>query len=169
MKWLFICLGFWPVLAMTQDTTGKDCRIIRETDPFTKQSTLTTGFVKMKGFSLTIDADAREIVFLFTIEKGEKCFTTISPVEIYFEGIKSKTMARNGGTMNCDGFFQLVFKNTRNAPTTILQRILTRKTTQLIFTGNSGKPNIITLNPDDQDLLFLLANCLYKEAQSLLP
>lgn len=169
MKWLLFCLFIWPLLASAQDTSGVNCKIIREKDPYTRETKLSTGFIKMRNISLTIDADVREIIFLFIIEKGEKCFTTISTVDIYFEGIKSKTMTRNGGTMNCDGFFQLVFKNSRNTPTTVLQRILTRKTTQFIFTAGNGKTNIVTLNPEDQDLLFLLANCLYKEAQTLLP
>lgn len=166
-QWLLAAL-LLPLLASAGDTTGVNCKLIRETDPYTKETKLSTGFIGFNGASVTIDADSREIIFLFSIEGREICFDNNSVADFYFEGIKSKTISRNAGTMNCEGLFQVIFKNSRNTPTTLLQRILTRKTTQVIFTGNSGKPMIITLSPKDQEALYTLANCLFNEAKTLL-
>lgn len=168
-KWLlfFLCMPLW---SMAQDSAAAPaCKLIREKDPYTKETKISTGFIGLKGASVTIDADSREIIFLFSVEARDMCFDNNSTADLYFEGIKSKTMSRNGGTMNCEGLYQLIFKNSRNSPTTTLQRILTRKTTQIIFTGNSGKPFIVSLNPKDQEAFFTMANCLFNEAKTLLP
>jgi hypothetical protein len=151
-----------------QDSTANNCKLIRETDPYTKEKKISTGFIYLDGASVTIDADSKEIIFLFSIEGADKCVDNTSTADVFFEGIKSKTMTRNAGTMNCEGLFQFVFKNTHSTPTTILQRILTKKVTQIIFTGNSKKPITVTLGPKEQEVLTSLANCLVAEAKTLI-
>lgn len=166
LKRLLVILCFSPVVALSQDSTG--CKLIRETDPYTKEVKLSTGFIGLDGASVTIDADSKEIIVLFSLEGAEKCFDNNATVDLYFEGIKSKTMSRNAGTMNCEGLFQLVFKNTHSTPTTILQRLTTRKVTQLIFTGNSKKPITVNLGPKEQESLLFLANCLVTQGRGLI-
>ncbi len=168
MKKLLFLLFFAPLFAASQDSVS--CRLNRETDPFTKETTLSTGFIFLDGGSVTIDANSREIDVLFSIEGAEKCFDNNSMAEIYFEGIKSKTSSRNGGTMNCEGLFHFIFRNSRSTPTTLLQRLCTRKVTHIIFTGSDKKQTktTVTVGPQEQEALMQLANCLVSEARTLI-
>ena len=168
MKVLLTFFWLFPLFSAAQDTTARACKLIKETDPYTKETKLSTGFIGLDGASVTIDADSKEIIVLFTLEGAEKCVDNNSVADVYFEGLKSKTMSRNAGTMNCEGLFQLIFKNSRNTPTTMLQRILTRKMTHIIFTGNSGKPFTVKLGPKEQEALMALANCLVTEGRTLI-
>ncbi len=144
------------------------CKLIKETDPYTKEIKLSSGFIGLDGASVTIDADSKELIFLFSIETADKCFDNNSTADLFFEGIKSKTMTRNAGTMNCEGLFQLVFKNSNSSPTTILQRLTTKKLTQIIFTGNSKKPITVNLGIKEQEALQYLANCVLTEGRQLI-
>lgn len=166
MKYLLLLISFCSLAAAAQDSTG--CKLIKETDPYTKEAKLSTGFIGLDGASVTIDADSKELIVLFSLEGAEKCFDNNATVDLFFEGIKSKTMSRNAGTMNCEGLFQLVFKNTHSTPTTVLQRLTTRKVTQLIFTGNSKKPITVNLGPKEQESLMFLANCLVTQGRGLI-
>lgn len=168
MKSLFCILLLLPFLAKSQEPATPACKLISEKDPFTKEVKISTGFIGLDGASVTIDADSKEIIVLFTIEGADKCFDNNATADVFFEGIKSKTMSRNMGTMNCEGLFQFVFKNTHNTPTTMLQRICTKKITHIVFTGNSKKPITVNLGVKEQDLLMLLANCLVTEARTLI-
>lgn len=155
-----------PFFLQAQDVPA--CKLIRETDPYTKEIKLSTGFIGLDGASVTIDADSKEIIVLFSLEGADKCVDNNSTADLFFEGIKSKTTSRNAGTMNCEGLFQLVFKNTHNSPTTILQRLITKKMTQIVFTGNSKKPVTVNLGPKEQEALMFLANCLVTDGKSLI-
>lgn len=168
MKKLLAAFLLLPYLSMAQDTAASKCKLIKETDPYTKEIKLSTGFIFFDGGSVTIDADSREIIVLFSIEGPDRCFDNNTNADLYFEGIKSKTMGRNAGTMNCEGLFQLVFKNSHSTPTTVLQRLLTKKTTQIIFNSNTKKPITVTIGPKEQEALMVLANCLVTEAKTLI-
>lgn len=163
MRYLLTSLLIFPLLLSAQD-----CKLIRETDPYTKETKLTTGFVHVDGGSISIDADSKEIIVLFSLDGPEKCFDDNSTAEVFFEGIKSKSMNRNQGTMNCEGLFQFVFRNSNNNPTTMLQRIMTKKITHIIFTGNGKKPVTVNIGPAEQESLMALANCLVNEGKGLI-
>lgn len=163
MKHLLIALFILPFVSDAQE-----CKLNKETDPYTKETKLSTGFVHLDGASVTIDADSKEIIVLFTLEGPEKCFDENSTAEVYFEGLKSKTLSRNQGTMNCEGFFQFVFRNTNNPPTTMLQRIMTKKITHIIFTGNGKKPVTVNVGPKEQEAIVALATCLVNDARGLI-
>ncbi|MCX6316750.1 MAG: hypothetical protein NTW29_05640 [Bacteroidetes bacterium] len=162
----FLTLSFFFLVPMA--TMAQECKLIRETDPYTKQTKLTTGFVHVDGGSISIDADSKEIIVLFSLDGPEKCFDDNSTAEVYFEGLKSKTLSRNQGTMNCEGLFQFVFRNSNSNPTTMLQRIMTKKMTHIIFTGNGKKPVTVTIGPAEQESLMALATCLVNEAKTLI-
>ncbi|MFN8291843.1 MAG: hypothetical protein U0U70_16415 [Chitinophagaceae bacterium] len=168
MKQLLLLFFMLPVFARAQDSTRAACKLIRETDPYTKETKLSTGFIFLDGGSVTIDADSKEINFLFSVEGPNRCFDANSTADVFFEGIKSKTTSRNAGTMNCEGLFQFVFKNSNSSPTTMLQRLLTRKVTQIIFTGSGGKPITVNVGPKEQEGLMALANCLVNEGKTLI-
>jgi hypothetical protein len=165
MKQVFAALLFIsPLFAGAQE-----CKLNRDTDHFTKETKLSTGFIFLEGGSVTVDADSKEIDVLFSVEGADKCYDNNSTAEIFFEGIKSKTSARNGGTMNCEGLFHFIFRNSKNTPTTLLQRICTKRITHIIFTGNDKKQTktTVTLGTTEQDALMALANCLVTEAKTL--
>ncbi|MBL7732409.1 MAG: hypothetical protein JNM88_14615 [Chitinophagaceae bacterium] len=163
MKYLLIFLFILPGFVKAQD-----CKLIKETDPYTRQIKISSGFVHVDGGSVSIDADNKEIIVLFSLDGQEKCFDENSTAEVFFEGLKGKTQSRNQGTMNCEGLFQFVFRNTKNTPTTMLQRMMTKKITHIIFTGNSKKPVTVNIGPKEQEAIMSLATCVVNEGKTLL-
>ena len=162
MKNILILLLLLPFIAATQD-----CKLIAETDPFTKLKKLSTGFIFFDGGSVTIDANSQEIDILFSIEGADKCYDNNSMAFIFFEGVKTKLTSRNGGTMNCEGLFHFVFKNGPSTPS-LLQKIMTQKINHILFTGNNKKETTINISPADQSTFTTLATCLVNEAKSLI-
>jgi hypothetical protein len=163
MKYFFALCFLFPLCLSAQD-----CKLIHETDPYTKQTKITTGFIYVDGGSVTIDADSKEIIVLFSLDGAEKCFDDNSTADVFFEGLKSKTLSRNQGTMNCEGFFQFVFRNNNSNPTTMLQRIMSKKMTHIIFTGNGKKPVTVNIGPAEQEMIMAKATCLVNEAKALI-
>lgn len=159
---ILLCLLLLSVISQAQE-----CKLIRETDPFTKEVKLSTGFIFVDGGSITVDADSKEIVVLFSLEGADKCFDNNSNASIVFEGVKSKSASRNGGTMNCEGLFQFVF---RNAPstTTLLQKLMTQKLASIVFTGSNKKESTVTVGPTEQEAIIRLTTCLVNEAKTLI-
>ncbi len=169
MKKIVFCFLFLlPLAAWAQDTTKAPCKLIKETDPFTKQTKLSTGFVFVDGASITVDADSKEVVVLISLDGPLKCLDDNSTAEVYFEGIKSKTLSRNQGTMNCEGLFQFVFRNSAGQPTTLLNRMCTKKITHFIFTGDAQKPVTVNVGPKEQEAIMNLTACLVAEAKGLI-
>lgn len=165
LLYLFFLL---PLAALAQDTTKAPCKLIREVDPFTKQIKLSTGFVYVDGGSITVDADSKEVIVLFSLDGQLKCLDDNSTAEVYFEGLKSKTLSRNQGTMNCEGLFQFVFRNSAGQPTTLLNRMCTKKMTHIIFTGDAQKPVTVNIGPKEQEIIMNLTACLVAEAKTLI-
>jgi hypothetical protein len=167
MKKILAILLLAPLFSTAQDSLSAPCKLIKETDPYTKETKLSTGFVNLSGGSVTIDADSKEIDVLFTIEGVDKCFDNNCTAAIFFEGVKTKMSSRNGGTMNCEGLFHFVFKNTA-LTTTILQKMMTQKINHIVFTGNNKKESIVSIRPAEQEKLMALATCLVNEAKTLI-
>lgn len=161
MKYLLIVTLF-PGYLMAQD-----CQLNRETDPYTKETKLSTGFISLRGGSVTIDADSREIDIFFSVGGTDKCFDNNSMAAVFFEGSKIKQSYRNAGTMNCDGYFHFNFKNAA-ATSTLLQKLTTQKIASIVFTGNNKTETKLTLSPEQQETLMQLSSCLVKEAKTLL-
>ena len=159
---LFTCF-----LAVNAMAIGQDCKLISETDPYTKEKKLSTGFISLENASLTVDADKREIDVFFSLDGAEKCFDNNSTAAIFFEGTKTKLTLRNGGTMNCDGYFHFIFKNatTQNSS---LKKLMEKKITQIVFTGNNKKETTLNLSPADQETINKLTTCLVTDAMNLL-
>ena len=147
---------------------SQNCVIQKERDPYTKEVKLSTGFIDLKNATLSIQADSREIDFLFVISGKEKCFSDASTASIYFDSTKVKTNIRNSGSMNCDGIFHFNFKNQAAIPF-LLQRLATKKVTGILFAGNDKKETQVSIPVDQQQLLMHFINCLLEEAKSLLP
>lgn len=168
MKFILIISLIFPIFSAAQDSLSKNCKLIREKDPFTKETKLSTGFIPLDGGQVTIDANKLEIDFLFSLDGPLKCFDNNSIALIFFEGTKLKLTARNGGTMNCEGLFHIIFKNSANLPS-MLTKMATQKVSHILFKGNNKKEFTVNLSPVDQQLFLTLANCLVEEAKGLLP
>ena len=91
--------------------SAQDCSLIRNTDSYTKLSTISTGYFKMPGGSLLLDANKQEIDWMIEVGNGNLCFDDGSNIQVFFEGSKQRLMFRNAGTMNCEGLLHVLFKN----------------------------------------------------------
>lgn len=146
---------------------AQECTLTRETDPYTKATRLSTGFMFFSGASLTIDADATEVDLMFSMEGANRCFDNNSTAVIHFEGSKLKMNLRNAGTMNCEGLFHFIYKNGKQTNAQ-LQKLTSQKISQVVFTGSDKKEIAVILSPQDQDLLIRLGTCLVNEAKTLI-
>jgi hypothetical protein len=166
MKQVIFLLFLLPFFTYAQDTIPANCKVLKETDPFTKETRVSSGFISLQsGASLTIDAGSTEIDFFFVIP--EKCYEDESTVFIYFEGIKVKTTYRNTGSMNCDGYFHFIFRNGLATPS-VLQKLATQKVTSFVFTGNDKKAVTVSLLPDQQKTLMEVTACIVAESKTLI-
>jgi hypothetical protein len=154
-------------LLFSLQASAQECKLNRTADPYTKEKRISSGFVQLEGGSVTIDASKPEIDILFSIEGADKCYDNNSTAYIFFEGSKSKASVRNGGTMNCEGLFHFIFRNS-NSVTTLLNRMMTQKITHIVFTGNNKKETTITFGPLEQDAVKNFAACVVNEAKLLL-
>ena len=162
-KFFGIALSLFPLFAQSQD-----CALQKETDPYTRETKITTGFIKLRNATLSIQADSREIDFLFIITGTDKCFTDASTASVFFEGTRVKTNYRNAGGMNCDGYFHFNFKNQAALPSA-LQKLANQKVTTILFVGNDKKETLITFSPEHQDALMHFVSCIIEESKTLLP
>jgi len=162
MKYFLLLFFGLPLLA-----SGQDCKLNSETDPYTKETKLSTGFITLQGATVTIDADRQEIDVFFSLNGGDACFDNNSTAAIFFEGSKLKLSTRNGGTMNCEGFFHFIFKN-QTMTTTLLQKLATQKVSSIVFTNTSKKDIRVSFLPDQQPIFMNLATCLINGAKELI-
>ncbi|MES1217992.1 MAG: hypothetical protein ABUT20_20970 [Bacteroidota bacterium] len=162
MKYILILLVFFPIAAIAQD-----CQIKKETDQFTREPKLSTGFMQLQLASLSIDADKKMFDFFFTIEGPDKCFDENTTVVVVFEGNKQKSTFRNSGSMNCEGLFHFTVRNGPETPFAV-KRLSTQKVIQFIFTADPNKkPTTITLTPSQQETVMKIINCIATDAKTL--
>jgi hypothetical protein len=163
MKYLLTILAVLPFFAFAQD-----CNIKKTKDQFSQEPKFTTGFVPFTSTALSIDADAKEIDFLFSIinKSEEKCFDDASTISFVMEG-KQKANFRNTGTMNCEGLFHVTFKNLANTPGP-LQRLASKKITAIVLTGNNKSITTVTLGAQQQNELMEMIACMVKESKTLI-
>ncbi|HEY9362273.1 MAG TPA: hypothetical protein VIQ00_03345 [Chitinophagaceae bacterium] len=165
-KWFFIFLLF-PFVGFSQD-----CKLKKETDDFTHETKITTGFVAFNEtgnrFLLSIDANSKDVDFFFALPgNGDAgCFDNSSTSIISFEGSKVKSTYRNTGSMNCEGMFHVTFRNVRTTPSA-LNKLATLKISSINFKGN-GKPIEIKLKDEEKIAIMQMAKCLVDESKTLL-
>jgi len=147
--------------------SAQDCNVKKTTDPYTKEVRVSTGFMPLQGASLSIDADGKEIDFFFSMEGKERCFSDASTAVVMYEGTRMKGNYKNGGPVNCDGIFHIIFRNTTVTPA-LLQRLVTQKIISIQFTGNNKTQTTIAFSPEEQQTLMARADCLIKEAKKLI-
>jgi hypothetical protein len=163
MKYILFCIFLLPLALSAQD-----CKLIKGKDDITSKPTLSTGFIELQGNTLSIDINSKEIDFFFVLTGGTvKCLTEETEITMVYEGGKQKQEFKNYGSMNCDGIFHVIFKNSAYTNSQ-LQRLAAKKIISIQFTGSSPKPYIISLVPDQQVSLQNTINCVIKEAKSVL-
>ncbi|MEO8403171.1 MAG: hypothetical protein ABI480_01195 [Chitinophagaceae bacterium] len=146
--------------------SAQDCKLIKEKDPYTKELKISTGFITLQaGASVSIDANSKEIDLYFTLPG--KCLDDASSVFIFYEGSKTKATFRNAGSMNCDGDFHYILRNSATVTPTLLNKLSTVNVTQFVFTGTDKKAITISLLPDQQKILLASAACIATEAKTL--
>jgi hypothetical protein len=167
MKYVSLIFFLLPLFLSAQNPIAAECKLIKETDPHTKETKFSSGFISLQiGASLNIDADGKEIDFFFTIP--DECYTDASTVFVFFEGTKVKATYRNSGSMNCDGNFHFMFRNGVATPSG-LQKLSTQKVSSFVFTGNDKKkPVTISLLPDQQKTFMEITACVIAESKALI-
>lgn len=151
---------------------AQECQLKKTVDPFTHETKLSTGFQNFTGngrtVSISADATQKEIDFFVWVKGAGQCFNSESTANVFFDGEKMKTLFRNSGSMNCEGAFHFVFKNSNTTPTW-LNRLATKKVASIKMTGSDGKEFVLTLNDDQKALLQAMAACMVSEGKTLLP
>lgn len=163
MKSFIVCLLLAPLLSAAQD-----CKFKTGKDLINNKTTLSTGFIDLDGNTLSIDISSKEIDFFFVLNAPSvRCLTEETEATFNFEGGKSKVEYHNSGSMNCDGIFHIIFKNSAYTPSQ-LTRLASKKIVSLQFSGGSGKPYLIEFTPEQQQMLNQTLNCVIKEHKSVL-
>lgn len=167
MKTFLFAILFLPLLSKAQDS----CQLKKETDQFTHQVKLSTGFVPfdVSGLpvSISIDATKTEVDFFIWIRNDSKCFDDQSTVQVNFEGDRLKANFKNTGSMNCEGAFHFTFKNSATTPTQ-LKRLTEKKIMSLKLTGNGKTVTDIAFSEEQRQRFLNMAICVTTQAKSLL-
>jgi hypothetical protein len=163
MKYLFLFISLVPLSLLAQD-----CSLKKGKDPITSKTTLSTGFIELPGTTLSIDINSKEIDFFFVLDsKAVKCLDEETEAEFVFEGGKLKSEFKNAGSMNCDGIFHIIFKNSAYTPSQ-LTKMASKKIISIQIKGSSPKPFVISLSADQQQNLMNQIACVTKDAKTVL-
>lgn len=162
MKSVFLLLLSFPLFSLAQD-----CALKKEKDQFTQLPKISTGFIPIGSDKVSLEANTnKEIDMFFTVGNG-KCFDDATMVTFIFEGGHYKTNYRNTGTMNCDGYFHVTFRNGQTTASG-LQNLVTKKIQSFHFVNKKEVTDIV-LTLEQQQMLQTMAGCIATEAKTLLP
>ncbi len=148
---------------------AQDCKLHNDKDPYTRETRLSTGFIRVGGATLSIDATKTEVDLLITVSGADKCYDNSTTAVVFFENGKQKYTLRNTGTMNCNGDFHVSARNSKTVTPSFLQRLSRQKISSIKVTGRDKKETEITLTLAQQQQFFDLANCMAEEAKGLVP
>jgi hypothetical protein len=164
-----IALAF-VTISLSVAALAQDCSIKRKVDPFSKETRLSSGFIPLtfdKGtLSLTIEADSKEIRFLFSLKDGS-CFDDQSMAQISFDGSKTKSSQHNGSSMNCDGIFTIIYRNSTTTPSA-LEKMTKQQISSIQLVGTSKEKIDISLKPEEKATLMKKIECIVREAKTLI-
>lgn len=168
MKIWIVLFVLFPLLSFAQDT----CGLKKTKDPFTHVTKLSTGFKKFDGNKLTVsisaDATPTEIDFFIWVKNEGKCFDSESEAQLIWEGEKRKTTLKNSGSMNCEGAFHFIFKNSATTPSW-LNRMSNQRIASIKLTGSNNTVSEITLTEEQKTLFQKMARCIATEGKGLRP
>lgn len=162
---------FFLLLLLPAFSFAQDCKLKKNVDPFTHEVKLSTGFQNFTGngvtASISADATAKEIDFFVWIKGDNKCFDAESVANVVFDGERSRTMLRNAGSMNCEGAFHFVFKNTAMTASW-LNRMATKKIANIKLVASDRKEIVLKFSEEQKDLFQSMANCMATEGKTLI-
>lgn len=165
MKILLFFFFLFPLFSNAQD-----CALKKETDPFSSETKMVTGFVPFNAsgyqFSISMEVSAKEVNLFFLLENPSPCFNDQSSGIAYFEGDRSKVNLKNMGGANCQGIFQVMYRNAAITPTN-LERLSQKKIASIQFKLNpeDEKVTSIRLTATQQQQLNELLLCVIKQAK----
>jgi hypothetical protein len=167
MKLILTLLAALPIMAFGQDS----CKLKKETDPFTHQVKISTGFISFTNngipLSISVDATSTEIDFFLWFTGDAKCFDENSAIQINYEGDRMKANFKNTGSMNCEGAFHFSFRNTPGTPSNLL-RITDKKIASFKITGPNKTITDVVLTGDQKNQLMRMAACVVRDAKGLI-
>jgi hypothetical protein len=167
MKNFFLCFFLLPLLSSAQDT----CHLKRETDPFTHQTKVSTGFATFKTnvgeVYVSVEATPTDIDLIIWLHSDPKCFDDQSTVQVNYDGDRLKANFRNVGSMNCDGTLRINFRNVVTTPSN-LDRLTSRKIKSLRLTGNNAVVTEIILTEEQKQQFMRMASCVVRESKTLI-
>lgn len=167
MKALFFLVLLSPLFLSAQDS----CLLKKETDQFTHETRITTGFIPFNvsgiPLSISVDATKAEIDIFLWIRNDAKCFDENSTALLIFEGDRLKSNFKNTGSMNCEGAFHITFRNSRTTATQ-LKRLTEKKVNSIKLTGNDKSVTEINFSEEQKQMLLKMATCVAAEAKTLL-
>ncbi|RYZ24425.1 MAG: hypothetical protein EOO16_00655 [Chitinophagaceae bacterium] len=166
MKKLFLLLLSAPLFAAAQDSTVA-CKLRTERDPYTKEIRYSTGVLRIGNYQVTGEASAKEIDLFINLSGTGACFNDQSQVSVTYTGTRLKNSYKNGGTMNCEGYFHLIFRNTPETQYS-LRKLIDQRIATLTF-GTDKNATVITLTEEQKDLVQNAFRCLATEAKKLIP
>ncbi len=147
---------------------AQDCNLKKGVDDITSKPTLSTGFIDLPGTTLSIDVNSKEIDFFFVLDNHAiKCLDEETEMTVNFEGGRLKSEFKNSGSMNCNGIFHIIFKNSAYTNSQVT-RMSTKKIISLQITGSNPKPYVMTLSPEQQQNLMNLISCVARQAKTVL-
>ncbi|MES2882354.1 MAG: hypothetical protein V4676_09420 [Bacteroidota bacterium] len=165
MKTIFFSLFLLPAILFAQE-----CKVKKETDGFTRQPKISTGFMKLSStagiVSLNMVADAKEVRLLFSMGEGA-CFDEEATAAFSFDGTRTKSTQKNTSVMNCDGIFTIIFRNSTSTPM-VLNKLATQKLTSIVIVADPKQKTEIVLKDTEKQMLLEKAACLVKEAKLLI-
>jgi hypothetical protein len=166
MKNLLAILFLLPLAALAQTDS---CGLKKETDPFTHQKKISTGFVPFNvggmKLNISIDATPTDIDFFLWFTNDAKCFDDESTIQVNYDGDRLKANFKNTGSMNCEGAFHFSFRNTPGTPSN-LQRLTDKKVASFKLTSGKVVTDVV-LNAEQKEKLMKMAGCLVREAKTL--
>ena len=161
---------FFPVFWLPFLCAAQDCKLKKEVDPFTHITKISTGFISFPygnaRLSLSIDATPTEIDFFFWLANEGKCFDETSTALVNYEGDRVKANFKNGGSVNCEGAFHIIFRNTALTPSA-LERLGSKKINTIVFSGNNKTVTNLALTPEQKQKLMDMVACVVRESKSL--
>jgi hypothetical protein len=166
-KTLLLCF-LLPLFAAAQD-----CNLKKETDPITSETKLVTGFVPFNAsgyqFSVSMEASLKEINLFFLFENPSPCFKEESTAVAYFAGSKAKVnLKNNAGGSNCQGIFQMMYRNTNPTPVYLTKMSQTKLSSiQFKLNIDDEKLMVVNLSEAQQQRLMEMFACIIKEAKTM--
>lgn len=165
MKLLSFLLCLFPYIISAQDS----CILKDEKDKLNQDPRLTTGFISLGAgddkFLLSITADKKEVDYFFALDNSAMCFNDYSRVMVTYD-TKQKGNFKNGGTTNCKGYFHFIFPNQENLNAN-LTNLSQKKIASIQFTDTGNNKKIITVRPEDQEMIRKLTACVINQLDEL--